>query len=354
MLLAIAFLIAQQLTSPFATHATAAELFAAPMSDAMHAMHDVHEGHALAHQSLLDDAVPPPALPPARGTSDIWLSKNLPAIPRWPLLQREAIDRLIADSVARLLALQAPIPSQEELPNAKRCEWSYECLYRCGNEPPVAFRVGGTSIVGIALLAAPGLADDAVRRAALLRAIDQVANLATDPEISIEEYDGGFDVRNWAHCFGVRFLIAADRAGLVTDDRRERIHRAIARYADALLKSELPARGGWNYFREDGAFLRGHACTFLSAHCIVSLLDVRDGGYAISISGGDGAAGESAGPRTEPAQSTQPAPPTDAPTDVSTSTSTSTPARDLARERRALDEVIARAFAAIESARQPS
>jgi hypothetical protein len=182
-------------------------------------------------------------------------------------------------------------------------------------------------------MSVPLVENDTARRQALRRAIDHIVELSTHPDISLEEFKGGFDVRNWAHCFGVRMLVAADRAGLVSNERRARVQLAIARYTEALLQTELAECGGWNYNRASGDALVGHSCTFLTAHCIVSLCDVRDGGYPISV-------------RDVEVNDLGSREVLDAPTPASK--------RDRANERRILDGVIDRAFAAIERVRQPS
>ena len=269
---------------------------------------------------------------------DAWLSSNLPATPRLPLPARSDIDRIIASTCTRLLALQHPSAEDVAAQNqgqerAEPCEWSYSCAYSVCGAPPLAFRIGGTAIVGIALMSVPLVENDTARRQALRRAIDHIVELSTHPDISLEEFKGGFDVRNWAHCFGVRMLVAADRAGLVSNERRARVQLAIARYTEALLQTELAECGGWNYNRASGDALVGHSCTFLTAHCIVSLCDVRDGGYPISV-------------RDVEASDLGSSDVLGAPTPASK--------RDRANERRILDGVIDRAFAAIERVRQPS
>jgi len=80
----------------------------------------------------------------------------------------DPVDRAIARGVEILLSMQ------EGEPNA---EWPYEGVYRVPgerNEPPVipiGYRVGGTAIVALSLVQAPGYEDDVARIAAVDRAL---------------------------------------------------------------------------------------------------------------------------------------------------------------------------------------
>lgn len=207
-----------------------------------------------------------------------WSQPRMPARPEAVRPDPVLVDRVVRRAVARLLELQEVPVEEVGQPEAVRCEWPYECAYQNGKGSPIAFRVGGTSIVGLALLAAPGLASDMERRAALARAADMVARTAEHEQITFENEAAVFDLRNWAHCFGLRFLLAADKAGVIPDERRPRIRAAISKYASSLLHTAHPARGGWNYFRQSDADLRQHTCTFLSAHCVIALVEARDAG----------------------------------------------------------------------------
>lgn len=187
----------------------------------------------------------------------------------------------VRTGVQRLLELQeaaAESAESSETPDGPRCEWPYECVYKEGGGPPAAFRVGGTSIVGLALLAAPGLQEDGVRRAALVRAADAVARLATHERIAFEHEASGFDVRNWAHCFGLRFLLRMERSEILPEDRRAPVRAAIERYAGSLLHTARPGKGGWHYMRIDDVGMRGESSSFLTAHCIIALVEARDAG----------------------------------------------------------------------------
>jgi len=207
-----------------------------------------------------------------------WSQPRMPARPEAVRPDPALIDRVVRRAVARILELQEVPVEEAGQPEAVRCEWPYECAYQDGKGSPIAFRVGGTSIVGLALLVAPGLAGDVDRRAALARAADMVARASVHEQINHENDAAVFDCRNWAHCFGLRFLLAADKAGVISEDHAPRIRAAIAKYTSSLLHTAHPARGGWNYVRRDDADLRQHTCTFLTAHCVIALVEARDAG----------------------------------------------------------------------------
>jgi hypothetical protein len=142
----------------------------------------------------------------------------------------------ISTGVAKIVAMQEKGPGAEVA-----AEWPYEGVYRVGGKIPYGYRVGGTSIACMALLAAPGFADDTARRDAVSRAIDFVCKSRDEPLLS-PDYAGNYDVRGWAHCYGLRFLVAAKKANAVGDAQKPAVDAAIAFYLDALKKTEIPPR----------------------------------------------------------------------------------------------------------------
>lgn len=210
--------------------------------------------------------VPPPASAPA--TPD----PTAPASAK-PALPTDA--EAIATGVARIVAMQEKGPGADIA-----AEWPYEGVYRVGGKIPYGYRVGGTSIAAMALLAAPGFADDAARKDAVARAIDFVAKSKDEPLLS-PDYAGNYDVRGWAHCYGLRFLLAAKAAKAVGDAQATAVDAAIAFYLDALVKTEIPKVGGWQYARGPGIENPCPTSPFMTAPCLMALLEAKDAGLAI-------------------------------------------------------------------------
>jgi hypothetical protein len=127
-------------------------------------------------------------------------------------------------------------------------EWPYQGVYRVRGKIPIGYQVGGTGIAGEALLRAPGYAADARRTKAIARAIDFVC-ASTSHTLMNPEYDGGYDVRGWGYCYGLRFLLAARELAAVRDDQKDAVEAAIDVYIAALQQIEIPETGGWTYSR---------------------------------------------------------------------------------------------------------
>ncbi len=182
----------------------------------------------------------------------------------------------ITAGIARIVALQEKGPGADVA-----AEWPYEGVYRVGGNIPYGYRVGGTSIACLALMKAPGFATDAARKDAVARAIDFVAKSKDEPLLS-PAYDGGYDVRGWAHCYGLRFLIAAKEANAVSDAQKPAVDAAIAFYLDALAKTEIPQVGGWQYARGPALDAPCATSPFMTAPCLMALVEAKDAGLAVS------------------------------------------------------------------------
>ncbi len=182
----------------------------------------------------------------------------------------------IATGVAKIVAMQEKGPGADVA-----AEWPYEGVYRVGGKIPYGYRVGGTSIASMALLAAPGFADDAARKDAISRAIDFVAKSKDEPLLS-PEYGGNYDVRGWAHCYGLRFLVAAKKAGAVGETQKSAVDAAITFYLDALKKTEIPKVGGWQYARGPGIDNPCPTSPFMTAPCLFALIEAKESGLDVS------------------------------------------------------------------------
>ena len=193
-----------------------------------------------------------------------------------------ASSALPTDAEAMSMGIAKIVSMQEKGPGAEvAAEWPYEGVYRVGGKIPYAYRVGGTSIAGMALLAAPGFEDDASRRDAIARAIDFVAKSKDEPLLS-PVYEGNYDVRGWAHCYGLRFLLAAKKANAVSDAQKPAVDAAIAFYLDALKKTEIPKVGGWQYARGPGIENPCPTSPFMTAPCLVALVEAKEAGLEVS------------------------------------------------------------------------
>jgi hypothetical protein len=182
----------------------------------------------------------------------------------------------ISLGVAKITAMQEKGPGAEIA-----AEWPYEGVYRVGGKIPYGYRVGGTSIAGMALLAAPGFADDAARKDAISRAIEFVAKSKDEPLLS-PVYGGNYDVRGWAHCYGLRFLLAAKKANAVADAQKALVDEGVAFYLDALKKTEIPRVGGWQYARGPGLENPSPTSPFMTAPCLMALLEAKEAGLEVS------------------------------------------------------------------------
>jgi hypothetical protein len=189
---------------------------------------------------------------------------------------------LPTDAEAMSVGVAKIVAMQEKGPGAEiAAEWPYEGVYRVGGKIPYGYRVGGTSIAGLALLTAPGFADDAARKDAVSRAIDFVAKSKDEPLLS-PDYGGNYDVRGWAHCYALRFLLAAKKASAVGDAQKPAVEAGIVFYLDALKKTEIPQVGGWQYARGPGLQNPCPTSPFMTAPCLMALLEAKDAGLEVS------------------------------------------------------------------------
>ncbi len=185
------------------------------------------------------------------------------------------------DAEAMSIGVAKIVAMQEKGPGAEiAAEWPYEGVYRVGGKIPYGYRVGGTAIAGMALIAAPGFSDDAARQDAVSRAVDFVAKSKDEPLLS-PEYGGSYDVRGWAHCYGLRFLLAAKRANAVRDTQKSVVDAGITFYLDALKKTEIPKVGGWQYARGPGLENPCPTSPFMTAPCLMALLEAKSAGLDV-------------------------------------------------------------------------
>lgn len=197
-----------------------------------------------------------------------------PAAPPMP----ERIAAAAAECRAALLGMQEPFAE-----DTAKAEWPYEGVYRVGGKIPFGYRVGGTSIVAQSLLETAGFADDQERRDAVARACTFVCAAIKEPLMSADPtvYQGGYDVRGWGHCYGLRFLLALERHKAIPAGQETAVAEAIAFYLAALQSTEIPQAGGWNYARSPGLETPCRSSPFMTAPCVMALFEAKAGGHAV-------------------------------------------------------------------------
>jgi len=187
-----------------------------------------------------------------------------------PVLLVQAVDR----GVDLLLDMQ-----EGEVNRGGPSEWPYQGVYRVRGKIPIGYQVGGTGIAGEALLRAPGYVADERRMKAIARAIDFVC-ASTDHTLMNPDYNGGYDVRGWGYCYGLRFLLVAREFGAVRDDQKDAAEAAIDFYLAALQQIEIPEAGGWTYSRR-GINEPCAVSPFMTAPAIQTLYQAAAQGEAI-------------------------------------------------------------------------
>ncbi len=182
----------------------------------------------------------------------------------------------LAESVDTAIA---KIVEMQEGPN--KGEWPYEGVYRVRGGIPFGYRIGGTSIVGEAILRAPSYASHPERIAAIARATEFVCAGIDEPLLQVTTYEGGYDVRPWASCYGARFLLALEAHHAVPAGMESSVKKALNWYLDSLQKFEIPQVGGWNYAREPGAETPSATSGFMTPACLQTLFEAKAQGYAV-------------------------------------------------------------------------
>jgi hypothetical protein len=167
---------------------------------------------------------------------------------------------------------------RQEGPNA--AEWPYQGVYRVRGRIPIGYRVGGTSLCATALLRAPGYDQDLDRQAAIHRATAFIAASVDHPLMSIDDYDGGYDVRCWGYIYGLTFLLELEASQRVPDDLKLQVANAIAFYLDGIQRLEITKVGGWNYARR-GRQEVARAAPFMTAPALQALFQAKAQGYDV-------------------------------------------------------------------------
>ncbi|MCA8963463.1 MAG: hypothetical protein H6838_07490 [Planctomycetes bacterium] len=193
----------------------------------------------------------------------------------FPVPEPEAldVDRATKDGIAAMLLLQEGEDGDQ---------WPYEGVYREDRGLlPVGYRVGGTSIACLGLIAAPGYRTDAARQAAVARGLAFVLKTLDAPRMAVE-FQGTYDVRGWGHIYALELLLHLQDAGLVPAEQRELVEAKAKWLVGALCDSAIPVTGGWNYSRPRGyKSPQNRASTFMTAPALQALFHARARGHDV-------------------------------------------------------------------------
>lgn len=183
----------------------------------------------------------------------------------------------VPDATAAALAALLRLPEGDD-----HDQWPYEGVYREDRgQLPVGYRVGGTAIVCLSLIAAPGVAADEPRRAALHKGLDFVLR-TLDAERMSDGFLGTYDVRGWGHIYALELLLHLADHDLVPADRREQVAAKTQWLVATLAGSAIPTRGGWNYSRRAGyKSPDNRASTFMTPVALQALFHAKARGYAV-------------------------------------------------------------------------
>lgn len=193
----------------------------------------------------------------------------------FPVPEPAPLDVALAtkEAIAAMLALQEGDDGDQ---------WPYEGVYREDRgQLPVGYRVGGTAITCMGLIAAPGCRDDAARMSALERGVAFVLKTLDAPRMSAE-FLGAYDVRGWGHIYALQMLLHLQDAQLVPDDLRESAKAKTKWLVATLCDSAIPQTGGWNYSRPRGyKSPRNRASTFMTAPALQALFHAKARGHEV-------------------------------------------------------------------------
>lgn len=162
-------------------------------------------------------------------------------------------------------------------------EWPYEGVYRVHEKGadapviPIGYRVGGTSIACLALLAAPGYdgPEESERRAAVARGVEFVLEALAHPLMEAERVHA-YDVRGWGFVYALALFVELERRALVPEEHTRAVTKAIPRLVRALEETALEKVGGWNYAGREAP------APFMTAPALRALCAARAGGHPVS------------------------------------------------------------------------
>ena len=176
-------------------------------------------------------------------------------------------------AIAAMLALQEGEDHEQ---------WPYQGVYREDADPsPVGYRVGGTAIGCLGLIAAPGFAQDPARQDAVQRGLAFVLKTLDAPRMS-GEFIGRYDVRGWGHIYALQLLLHLQDHDLVPATLADAVAAKTKWLVATLCASAIPEAGGWNYSRPRGYLsAENKASTFMTAPALQALFHARARGFAV-------------------------------------------------------------------------
>ncbi|MCI0632267.1 MAG: hypothetical protein L0Y44_16615, partial [Phycisphaerales bacterium] len=181
------------------------------------------------------------------------------------------IRAAISKGVALLLAMQEGEP---------RAEWPYEGVYRVEGQIPIGYRVGGTAIVAMALIEAPGYESDVERLAAVRRAIQFIIG-ALDHPLMGPEVEARYDVRGWGYTYALQLVLMLIDRRQVPEDLSNACTDAVRILIDRINATEIVETGGWNYSRRAGFDKPSPSSAFMTAPTLQALFMARQQGFAV-------------------------------------------------------------------------
>lgn len=189
----------------------------------------------------------------------------------------EQIEAAKDQCLAFLLARQESLAN----PEGDKAEWPYEGVYRVAGEIPIGYRIGGTAIAATALLDAPGLADAAARKDAIVRAATFIIPALAHPLMSPTDYDGGYDVRGWGYTYALQFFLRCEDEKVLPEDLAAKARDAAKFCIDAIQKTAINEVGGWNYARSPGRDKVSPPSPFMTAPTLDALFEAKARGYGV-------------------------------------------------------------------------
>lgn len=193
----------------------------------------------------------------------------------------------IAEAVAKCVELL--LTKQEDMENPKAAadvsaEWPYEGVVRVQGLIPIGYRIGGTAIACTALLRAPGYAEDPKRQAAIARAVKFICDSTKHPLMSVDDWNGGYDVRGWGYSYALGFFLELKNAQQVPAEPKETaegVESTIKWAIDALNRTEIKGVGGWNYNHTPGRDSSCPSSPFMTGPTLQYLFEAKRQGYAV-------------------------------------------------------------------------
>ena len=180
----------------------------------------------------------------------------------------------VAIGVARLLEMQEG--------GKGGTEWPYEGVYRVRGTIPIGYRVGGSGIVGMSLLAAPGREDDADRLGAIESTTRFIVSAVEHPLMRYTDIEASYDVRGWGYAYGLWYLVELKRANAVPEPLVDEVDLAIAFFVRGIEATEIPERGGWNYSRRAGFDRPGAPSPFMTSSTLHALFAAAAQGFEVN------------------------------------------------------------------------